>query len=159
MVQIHQTPFPSQRVGFWGRATTINDQCTVFLVWPSQWACTATSVLKQTLDLIGQCCCVGVDQRLKQWHVSFLRLASHMTELKLQSEWNAQIPFPGPRIASKFLFHHRGWGLGTRLLIFYLHIFRWTSHASHVTTLPCKFSATASTMSNLHRELQKLSCV
>ena len=31
-----------------------------------------------------------------------LRLASHMTTLKLQSHWSAQIPFPGPRIVSKF---------------------------------------------------------
>ena len=27
-------------------------------------------------------------------------LVSHMTVLKLQSDWNAQIPFPGPRIVT-----------------------------------------------------------
>ena len=46
------------------------------------------------------------------------RVILMMTALKLQSHWNAQIPFPGPRIVSKFtrpLFPHRGWGLGTRL--------------------------------------------
>jgi hypothetical protein len=37
-----------------------------------------------------------------QWRFAFLRLASHMTTLKLQSHWSAQIPFPGPRIVSKF---------------------------------------------------------
>ena len=53
-----------------------------------------------------------------QWRFAFLRLASHVTALKLQSHWSAQIPFPGPRIVSKFtgpLFPRRGWGLGTRL--------------------------------------------
>ena len=35
-------------------------------------------------------------------YFAFLRLASHMTALKLQSHWSAQIPFPGPRIVSKF---------------------------------------------------------
>ena len=38
----------------------------------------------------------------RQWRFAFLRLASHMTALKLQSHWSAQIPFPGPRIVSKF---------------------------------------------------------
>jgi hypothetical protein len=35
---------------------------------------------------------------------AFLRLVSHMTTLRLESHWNAQIPFPGPilRIVSKF---------------------------------------------------------
>ena len=40
-----------------------------------------------------------------------------MTALKLQSDWNVQIPFPGPRIVSIFtrrLFPRRVWGLGTR---------------------------------------------
>lgn len=37
------------------------------------------------------------------WCVAILRLASHMTALKLQSDWDAQIPFPGPRIVSKFI--------------------------------------------------------
>ena len=37
--------------------------------------------------------------------VAFLRLASHMTALKLQSDWNIQIPFPGPRIV--FIFTRR----------------------------------------------------
>ena len=55
----------------------------------------------------------------RQWCFAFLWLASCMTALKLQSHWSAQIPFPGPRIVSKFtrpLFPRRGWGLGTRLL-------------------------------------------
>ena len=54
----------------------------------------------------------------RQWRFAFLRLVSHMTALKLQSHWSAQIPFPGPRIVSKFtrpFFPRRGWGLGTRL--------------------------------------------
>ena len=54
----------------------------------------------------------------RQWRFAFLRLANHMTALKLQCHWSAQIPFPGPRIVSKFTrppFHRRGWGLGTRL--------------------------------------------
>ena len=38
----------------------------------------------------------------RQWRFAFLRLASHMTVLKLQSHRSAQIPFPGPRIVSKF---------------------------------------------------------
>ena len=59
-----------------------------------------------------------------KWRFAFLRLASHMTALKLQSHWSAQIPFPGPRIVSKFtrpLFPRRarGWGLGTRLHVFH----------------------------------------
>ena len=55
----------------------------------------------------------------RQWCFAFLRLARHMTALKLHSHWSAQIPFPGPRIVSEFtrpLFPRRGWGLGTRLL-------------------------------------------
>ena len=36
----------------------------------------------------------------------------------LQSDWDVQIPFPGPKIVSIFtrpLFPRKGWGLGTRL--------------------------------------------
>ena len=50
-------------------------------------------------------------------YVAFLWLASHMTALKLQSHWSVQIPFPGPRIVSKFIrllfpCRTRGWSLG-----------------------------------------------
>ena len=37
--------------------------------------------------------------------VAFLRLASHMTVLKLQSDWNVQTPFPGPKTVSIFTRH------------------------------------------------------
>ena len=92
---------------------------TVSLVWPALRARTDTAVLKQISDLIGQQGCAGASRQFnlysKQW---CLRLASHMTVLKLQSDWNTQIPFPGQGLLSIFtrpLFSHWGWGLGTRL--------------------------------------------
>ena len=79
---------------------------TVSLVWPAWWACTDTAVVKQILDLIGHACgCAQMkDSNLysRQSRFTYLQLASHMTTLKLQSHWSAQIPFPGPRTVSKF---------------------------------------------------------
>ena len=42
-----------------------------------------------------------------------------MTLTELRSDWDAQIPFPGPRIVSLFTrpFSLQVWGLGTRLVI------------------------------------------
>ena len=61
------------------------------------------AVLKQISDVISQQGCVGANQQfnlyIKQW---CLWLVSHVTVLKLQSDWNAQVPFPGPRIVSIF---------------------------------------------------------
>ena len=52
-----------------------------------------TVALKQISDLIGQQGCTGAGRRFNLWHLQ-------LTVLKLQSDWNGQIPFPGPRIVT-----------------------------------------------------------
>ena len=82
--------------------------------------------VEQTCILIGQNASVGdsinciarIDLHC-DWSFQIPVINSHMTLTELQSDWNTQIPFPGPRIVSIYarpLFPHRGWGLGTRLL-------------------------------------------
>ena len=68
-----------------------------------------TAVLKQISDLTGQQGCTG-----GWWFNLFIRwLASHMTVLKLQSDWNAQIPLPGLRIVSIFTRPFSSWEVGS----------------------------------------------
>ena len=94
----------------------------VSLIWPAQWAW--PTCLHYTTNL-GSDWSVMLHVRSwdsnsysRQWRFAFLWLVSHMTVSKLQSHWNPQIPFPGPRIVSKFtrpLFPPWGWDLRTSL--------------------------------------------
>ena len=75
---------------------------TVSLVWPARWAhrhCSSETNLGSDWSTVWAC---GLTIYSRQWCFAFLRLVSRMTTLKLQSHWSAQIPFPGPRIVSKF---------------------------------------------------------
>ncbi len=74
---------------------------------------------------------------------TFLRLASHVTGLMLQSDWDAQIP---PRVVNRTelfaqsrqtLFPPRGWGLGTRLVPVLSYCKDHTHHLGLLCTRNC----------------------
>ena len=92
--------------------------------------------------------------------VTFLQLVSHMTGLKLQSDWDTQVP---PRVINwtklfaqshQTLFPPRGWVLGTRLELVWLMLTiftvmimcmrnelanTWTTYCyTHVHTVPLR---------------------
>ena len=76
-------------------------------MWPALWAHADSAELKQISDLIGH-------SKPKWERFNFIIVSNGtlvVTALKLQSDWDAQIPFPRPWIVSISLFSPREWGL------------------------------------------------